>query len=203
VFVPWIRQRFGKRLKNVVIVGPDAGAEKRVMKIASILGCERSFLTKSRAGRGDVEMDALHGANVDGKICILNDDMIDTGGTIIKAGKALQMTIPIYGGHNPLNLNRVTEAQQQFSETGQWLGRIIKRRAVVSTYEWDYLTPSWYAEYFEPFAQTLPLQPFCIAGNPSKITSDVGFVWTDSDARPTNMGVQAFMSVSLGVTGYY
>jgi hypothetical protein len=131
------------------------------------------------------------------------NDGTDIAIGIIKAGKALQMTIPIYGGHNPLNLNRVTEAQQQFSETGQWLGRIIKRRAVVSTYEWDYLTPSWYAEYFEPFAQTLPLQPFCIAGNPSKITSDVGFVWTDSDARPTNMGVQAFMSVSLSVTGYY
>lgn len=89
VFVPWIRKRFGKRLDKVVIVGPDAGAEKRVMQIASKLGCQRSFLTKSRAGRGDVEMHALHGADVSGKICILNDDIIDTGGTIIKAGEAL------------------------------------------------------------------------------------------------------------------
>lgn len=122
---------------------------------------------------------------------------------IIRAGLALQMPIPIYGGHRPLNLNRVTEAQQQFSETGQWLGRIIKRRAVTSAYEWEYLTPSWYDTYFEPFAQTLPLQPFCIAGNPSKITSDVGFVWTDRDVEPVQMGIQAFRSVSLNVTGYY
>ena len=122
---------------------------------------------------------------------------------IIRAGLALQMPIPIYGGHRPLNLNRVTEAQQQFSETGQWLGRIIKRRAVTSAYEWEYLTPSWYDGYFEPFAQTLPLQPFCIAGNPSKITSDVGFVWTDRDVEPVQMGIQAFRSVSLNVTGYY
>lgn len=122
---------------------------------------------------------------------------------IIRAGVSLQMPIPIYGGHRPLNLNRVTEAQQQFSETGQWLGRIIKRRAVTSAYEWEYLTPSWYDTYFEPFAQTLPLQPFCIAGNPSKITSDVGFVWTDRDVEPVQMGIQAFRSVSLNVTGYY
>lgn len=122
---------------------------------------------------------------------------------IIRAGLALQMPIPIYGGHRPLNLNRVTEAQQQFSETGQWLGRIIKRRAVTSAYEWEYLPPSWYDTYFEPFAQTLPLQPFCIAGNPSKITSDVGFVWTDRDVEPVQMGIQAFRSVSLNVTGYY
>lgn len=122
---------------------------------------------------------------------------------IIRAGLAMQMPIPVYGGHRPLNLNRVTEAQQQFSETGQWLGRIIKRRAVTSSYDWEYLTPSWYDTYFEPFAQTLPLQPFCIAGNPSKITSDVGFVWTDKDVEPVQMGVQAYRSVSLNVTGYY
>lgn len=122
---------------------------------------------------------------------------------IIRAGKALQMPIPIYGGHRPLNLNRVTEAQQQFSETGQWLGRIVKRQAVTSSYEWEYLKASWYDTYFEPFAQTLPLNPFCIAGNPSKITSDVGFVWTDRDPEPTQMGIRSYRSVSIGVTGYY
>jgi hypothetical protein len=122
---------------------------------------------------------------------------------IIRTGKALQMPIPIYGGHRPLNLNRVTEAQQQFSETGQWLGRIIKRRAVTSSYDWEYLKASWYDTYFEPFAQTLPLNPFCIAGNPSKIGSDVGFVWTDRDVEPSQMGIRSYRSVSIGVTGYY
>jgi hypothetical protein len=122
---------------------------------------------------------------------------------IIKAGKAMQMPIPIYGGHRPLNLNRVTEAQQQFSETGQWLGRIIKRRAVTTSYDWEYLSASWYDTYFEPFAKTLPLEPFCIAGNPSKITSDVGFVWTDRDPEPVQMGVQTYRSVTISVTGYY
>ncbi len=131
------------------------------------------------------------------------NDGTDVAIGIIRAGVSLQMPIPIYGGHRPLNLNRVTEAQQQFSETGQWLGRIIKRRAVTSAYEWEYLTPSWYDANFEPFAQTLPLNPFCIAGNPSKITSDVGFVWTDKDVEPVQMGIQAFRSVSLNVTGYY
>jgi len=122
---------------------------------------------------------------------------------IIRLGVALQMTIPLYGGHRPLNLNRVTEAQQQFSETGQWLGRIAKRKAVVSSYEWDYLTASWYTSTFEPFAKTLPLSPFCIAGNPSKISEDVGFVWTDKDVEPSNMGTKDFRAVSLSVTGYY
>jgi len=122
---------------------------------------------------------------------------------IIRAGQALQMPIPIYGGHRPLNLNRITEAQQQFSETGQWLGRIIKRRAVATTYAWEYLTPEFYETQFEPFAQSLPLQPFCIAGNPAKITADVGYVWTDRDVEPVIMGIRSYRSVSLSVTGYY
>lgn len=131
------------------------------------------------------------------------NDGTDVAIGVIRAGKALQMPIPIYGGHRPLNLNRVTEAQQQFSEAGQWLGRIVKRRAVTTTYEWEYLKASWYDTYFEPFAQTLPLKPFFIAGNPSKIGSDVGFVWTDRDPEPAQMGIRSYRSVALSVTGYY
>ena len=135
------------------------------------------------------------------KIIVADGSDIAIG--IIRLGTALQMPIPLYGGHRPLNLNRITEAQQNFSETGQWLGRIIKRRAVGSSYDWDYLTAAWYDQYFEPFALTLPLNPFCIAGNPSKITSDVGFVWTDKDVEPAIMGVKDYRAVSLNVTGYY
>ena len=131
------------------------------------------------------------------------NDGTDVAIGIIRAGVSLQMPIPIYGGHRPLNLNRVTEAQQQFSETGQWLGRIIKRRAVTTSYDWEYLTTDWYDANFEPFALTLPLRPFFIAGNPLRITTDVGFVWTARDVEPVQMGIQTYRSVSLSVTGYY
>lgn len=131
------------------------------------------------------------------------NDGTDVAIGVIRAGLALQMPIPIYGGHKPLNLNRVTEGQQQFSETGQWLGRILKRRAVTTTYEWDYLKADWYDANFEPFARTLPLNPFCIAGNPAKIGSDVGFVWTDKDIQVANQGIKSFRSVQLPVTGFY
>lgn len=121
---------------------------------------------------------------------------------IIRAGVALQMPVPIYGGHGVANWNRVTEAQQQFSETGQWLGRTERRVALQATYEWEYLTATFYRASFEPFAQTLPLYPFGIAGNPSKMPDDVAWCWTGQDMRPQNMGVKNFIQVSLPVTGY-
>ena len=85
-----------------------------------------------------------------------------------------------------------------------WAPRGVKvEQAVECKYEWEYLKASWYDTYFEPFAQTLPLKPFFIAGNPSKIGSDVGFVWTDRDPEPAQMGIRSYRSVSLSVTGYY
>lgn len=89
IFIPWIQERFGNRLHDVVIVGPDAGSEKRVTKIAKRLGCQRAFLTKERNG-SEVEMHEIHGASVAGKICIINDDIMDTCSTIIKAAAALK-----------------------------------------------------------------------------------------------------------------
>lgn len=131
------------------------------------------------------------------------NDGADVAIGVIRAGQALQMPIPLYGGHRPLNLNRITEAQQAFSETGQWLGRILRRRGMSSSYEWEYVTAAWYDANFEPFAKTLPLYPFCIAGNPSKIATDVGFVWTDRDIEIENAGLNTFRTINLPVTGYY
>lgn len=88
IFVPWIRGNFGDRLDDLVIVGPDAGSEKRVNAIAKRVGCKRAFLTKERDGK-EIEMHEIHGASVKGKICLINDDIMDTGGTIIKAAAAL------------------------------------------------------------------------------------------------------------------
>lgn len=86
VFIPWIKERFGENLNDLVIVGPDAGSEKRVTEISTRVGCERAFLTKRRDGRS-VEMHELHGASVNGKTCLINDDIIDTAST---AGTAIE-----------------------------------------------------------------------------------------------------------------
>lgn len=126
----------------------------------------------------------------------------DTAIAIIRAGLTLQMPIPIYGGHKVLTRNRVTEGQQLFSETAQWLGRTVKRKAFVSIYAWEYLKSDWYRANFEPFALTLPGKPFAIAGNPARMTDDVGWCWANGDVEPTKMGVLNYEAVTLNVTGF-
>jgi hypothetical protein len=121
---------------------------------------------------------------------------------IIRAAKALQMQQPFYGGHNPALWNRVTEGQQAFSETGQWLGRTQKRLAYATNYEWTHIKAAWYRDNFEPFAQTLPLKPFAIAGNPQAMPYDVAWAWARGDVQPQNMGIRDFVTMGMQVSGY-
>jgi hypothetical protein len=121
---------------------------------------------------------------------------------IIRAGKALQLQQPFYGGHNPALWSRVTEGQQSFSETGQWLGRTQKRLAYANSYEWMHVPATWYRDNFEPFAQTLPLKPFAIAGNPQAMPYDVAWAWAAGDVSPQNMGLRNFVTFGMQVTGY-
>ena len=121
---------------------------------------------------------------------------------IIRAGKALQMQQPFYGGHNVALWNRVTEGQQAFSETGQWLGRTQKRLAYANSYEWMHIKADWYRDNFEPFAQTLPLKPFAIAGNPARMPQDVAWGWAGGDVSPQNMGLRDFVTMGMQVTGF-
>ena len=123
---------------------------------------------------------------------------------VIRFGEALQMPIPVFGGHGPMRFNRSTEMRQAISETGNWLGRTEQARRISARYGWDYLDDAWYAANFEPFARTLPVKPFGIIGNAQRMGgADVGWCYTESDVSPSYMGIRNFMSVGLDVTGFW
>ena len=71
----------GKKLGDVAIVAPDAGAAKKNTKIAKAMNANLVFINKARAKHN--EADALNViGDVKGKNCIIFDDMIDTAGTM-------------------------------------------------------------------------------------------------------------------------
>lgn len=78
-----------KKLKDLVIVSPDAGGAKDAKKFADILGAELAIIHKARPKKNVSEILELVG-DVKGKNCIIFDDMIDTGGSVINAAKALR-----------------------------------------------------------------------------------------------------------------
>ncbi|HVE74907.1 MAG TPA: ribose-phosphate diphosphokinase [Mycobacteriales bacterium] len=75
---------------DLVVVSPDAGRVRVAERWTDRLGCSLAIIHKRRDPRvpNEVKVNEVVGA-VDGRTCILVDDMIDTGGTITKAADAL------------------------------------------------------------------------------------------------------------------
>jgi ribose-phosphate pyrophosphokinase len=77
-------------LPNVTIVSPDAGGAERARAYAKRLGAELAIIDKRRSeGDGSAEVMNVIG-DVAGRTCIIQDDIIDTAGTIVKAATALK-----------------------------------------------------------------------------------------------------------------
>lgn len=75
--------------QQTVIVSPDLGGVKRADKLAKELGCEKAIIYKSRTGHNQAVAEMLLG-NVEGKNCIIYDDIIDTAGTVTQAAAMLK-----------------------------------------------------------------------------------------------------------------
>jgi ribose-phosphate pyrophosphokinase len=76
-------------LNNTVVVSPDMGRAKVAKKLSDYLGCEVAIAHKSRPKHNAAEVMGIIG-NIKGKTCIVNDDMIDTGGTLVGSIKKLK-----------------------------------------------------------------------------------------------------------------
>ncbi len=74
--------------EKVCIVSPDVGRAKAAKKFSDMMEADLAIMHKGRPGHNKAEITALIG-NVEGKICIINDDMIDTAGTICAAADTL------------------------------------------------------------------------------------------------------------------
>lgn len=85
IFIPYIRSL---NLPNLTFASPDTGGTRRAASYAKMLECGFVICYKQRAKPNVVEEMALIG-DVKGKDVILLDDIIDTGGSITKAGELI------------------------------------------------------------------------------------------------------------------
>src|SRR6187397_2349591 len=74
---------------NLTIVAPDAGGAERARAYAKRLGGELAVIDKRRSDDGTAEVMNVVG-DVAGRTCIIQDDIIDTAGTIVKAARAIK-----------------------------------------------------------------------------------------------------------------
>ena len=74
--------------KNLICVAPDVGGTERARALGKFLHAGLAIIDKRRPAPGKSEVMNVIG-NVKGKTCIIVDDIIDSGGTIVNAANAL------------------------------------------------------------------------------------------------------------------
>lgn len=75
--------------EQTIFVSPDAGGVERVRHYAKKLKCDIAMIDKRRTGKNIAKAMNVVG-DVEGKECLIIDDMVDTAGTLIEACKTLK-----------------------------------------------------------------------------------------------------------------
>jgi ribose-phosphate pyrophosphokinase len=116
LFAQDIRETWGRQVKDVMIISPDVGGVVRARALAQRLGADLAIVDKRRSGPGKSEVMNIIG-DVQGRICILFDDIVDSGGTLVNAAEALSKAgateVAAYDTHGVLSgpaVERVTNS---------------------------------------------------------------------------------------------
>lgn len=106
MFAQEIRRVHRDDCSNVMIVSPDVGGVVRARAVAKAIEVDLAIIDKRRPKAGLAEVMNVIG-DVEGKHCILIDDIVDTAGTLCKAAEALvkngAISVSAYATHGVLS----------------------------------------------------------------------------------------------------
>ena len=114
---PIFSKHVKRKLKNkkLICVAPDVGGTARARALGKMLNVGLAIVDKRRAAPGKSEVMNVIG-NVKGKTCIIVDDIIDSGGTIVNAALALKKRgakdVHVYVTHGVLSGNAVEKIKK-------------------------------------------------------------------------------------------
>ncbi|TSE25280.1 Ribose-phosphate pyrophosphokinase [Tepidimonas sediminis] len=78
-----------KRYPNLLVVSPDVGGVVRARALAKQLDCDMAIIDKRRPKPNVSEVMHVIG-DIEGRHCVIMDDMVDTAGTLVKAAEVLK-----------------------------------------------------------------------------------------------------------------
>jgi ribose-phosphate pyrophosphokinase len=131
LFTRDIRERFDGR--DIIIVSPDVGGVLRARAIATRLNRDLAIIDKRRERAGHSEVMNVIG-EVEGRDCILVDDLVDSGGTLCNAAEALlkagARSASVYTSHGVLSGGAVARIASSPIETMTITDSILATEAV-------------------------------------------------------------------------
>jgi len=118
VFIDDIKEQYSKKdREKIMFISPDTGGVVRTRSIAKQFNADIAIVDKRRPKAGESEVMNIIG-DVAGRNCIIYDDIIDSGGTICNAAKALKdhgaNSVSAYITHGVLSdpaVERITKSE--------------------------------------------------------------------------------------------
>jgi ribose-phosphate pyrophosphokinase len=109
-----MRERY-KNLSDVMIVSPDVGGVVRARALANRFGADLAIVDKRRPKAGESEVMNIIG-DVEGRHCVLVDDIVDSAGTLCNAADALleqkAASVTAYVAHGVLSNGAMDRVQK-------------------------------------------------------------------------------------------
>jgi hypothetical protein len=120
---------------------------------------------------------------------------------VLYIGETLVLQRRIYVGHTPLPYGRKSTVSNGRSESGEFLGRVLRRQFLESSVDLRNITPSWYREHMDPFVQAAATRPFFWCWRPSSYPDECGYAWLSDDVKVSNQRPNGMMQCSFQMQG--
>lgn len=116
-------------------------------------------------------------------------------------GRKLVMQRGIYVGHTPITLGRSSVVSGGRSESGQFLGRVLRRETLATQVDMHHITPAWYRANMPAFVAAAMVAPFFWAWRPTSYPGEAGFAWATGDVSVSNEMSNGMMQFAFAMQG--
>ena len=113
----------------------------------------------------------------------------------------MERSVRIDVNHTPINLATASDVVNGMSESGQFLGRLVKNQYQDSKIDFYFLVDDFYIYVVDPFIRSAVDKPFFMAWSPDGHPNDVGYCWLTKDPRPDIHLMTDRYNVSLEMRG--
>lgn len=119
------------------------------------------------------------------KIVVVDESPgIEPEAAVVYAGVPLRLERKLYADHTPISQARRLDVSNGRSESGEFLGRVVKGEWRETTASFRLFTPAWYRENMPDFLDAAKTKPFFFAWRPNTYPLEVGYCFLMDDPMP-------------------
>ncbi|MGQ4273390.1 hypothetical protein [Terrihabitans sp. B22-R8] len=120
---------------------------------------------------------------------------------VLYAGRATVMPRGVEPGYTPLVHGIETDVQNNRSERGNFLGRIVRSRQLTSSVSFRFLDAAWFRSEMVPFIRSAQEAPFFFAWAPQSHPDEAGYAWLKDDPSATIANPDGSFDLNLSMSG--